>query len=142
MSSLYHTLYPTHYKLGTAAVLDLSAIPETEKACQVIKEWVRDSIYNLSPREEHFLTDIAELTTLAYEFNRTEAQLYIPTASCIADSRHRPHTLMRGIAGGGRYIVSDLIEAIDGTSDAAVSAGILFIQCVFRRMSLSPIGYL
>ena len=122
-------LFPAHYKLGAAPLLDLVSILEGDKAIQVIKEWVRDSIYNLLPQSEphHFLTDIAELTALAYAFDRAEAQQYISRARCIGDSRHQLRIHMRG-KEKDRYVVYDLIGLIDGSSENALSAGVLFLE--------------
>lgn len=129
---LYHTLYPAHYKLGAAPLLEFDTIPESDKAIQVIKDWVRDSIYHLSPwsDQEYFLTNVAELIALAYAFDRAEAQQYIPRARCIADRKQRLRELIRG-ADQERYIVHDLIEVIDGSSETAISAGVLFVQYAF-----------
>lgn len=136
LTTLYHTLFPIHHELGASSLLDLASIPESERAIQVTKDWIRDSIYNISPwkmeQREHFLSDIAELLTLAYTFDRTEAQQYVPRAKCIADNREWPPELMRGKKNFSRYIVHDLMHAADGSSDVAISAGVLFLHAVIE----------
>ncbi|GJE94213.1 hypothetical protein PsYK624_103810 [Phanerochaete sordida] len=140
LSSLYHTMYPSHPKLGVATSLKLGSIPEAEKAIQVIKDWIRDLLYNLSPwlcERRLFLTDVAELMALAFAFDRTAARDYIPRAPFFADRRRWPRDLMRG-KDNDRYIVHDLFVALSASDASSVAAGALFLQAVVEgRLSIN-----
>ena len=126
---LYHTLYPVHHKLGIATALRLDLIPEARDAIPILKDWIRDLLNRIRPRSDrrHFLTDVTELVTLAFAFDRAGAQFYVPRTPFMFDTTLRPFELMRG-KENDRYIVYDLIEALDGSNDTATSACILFLQ--------------
>lgn len=110
-------------------VLNLDGIPEADKAVQVIKEWIRDSLYSYSIFKEdrvegrHFLTVITELTMLAHMFDKADANDYIGRAPCIAIDK--PKGLIRA---GHQYVVHDLIQALDGSKENSASAGVLYLQ--------------
>lgn len=129
LSTLYHTLYPVHHQLGTPSPRTFQSIPEARQAIPVIKDWIRELLSGISPRldQRHFLTDVAELVALAYAFDRTGAEFYIPRAEFMTDARKRPVDLMRG-RQNERYIVHDLVEAMDGTTTSSISAGVLFLK--------------
>lgn len=132
LSSLYHTLYPPHPKLGVATSLNFASIPEADRAIQVIKDWIRDLLYNLSPwthDKRHFLSDAAELTALAYAFDRSGAKDYVPRAEFMVDPRRRLREHMRG-KENERYILQDLLAALDGSHPSSVAAGVLFLRYV------------
>lgn len=147
LSSLYHTLYPPHPKLGVATSLNLASIPEAVKAIQIAKDWIRHLLYIISPwtyERKHFLTDTTELIALAFAFDRHGAQEYIPRAGFFSDPRQWPADLMRG-RNKDRYILHDLYDSFKASESVSVAAGVVFLQSIVEKqlvMNLSVFCHL
>ena len=126
LSRLYEAYFPVHSKAGSAFDVDFTHIPEAEKSFQIVGEWIRDLL--LSQRFTYighwsFLTFIAELATLAFKFEKSNASHYLRQAPCVVEDRPEPFH-----REGGRYIVWDLLDFLGRTSATALSAGVGFIK--------------
>ncbi|KAI0079047.1 hypothetical protein K474DRAFT_723989 [Panus rudis PR-1116 ss-1] len=134
LTALHQALFPPHNMFGSIINLDTSRIPEYQKAVQIVKDWIKDILFNLRPNHERFLTALIEAATLAYAFDRAAAPEYISRVPCVGDVSKRPAELLRV---DGRYVVHDLLDALDGTTISSISAGFLALrhicehQCFF-----------
>jgi hypothetical protein len=106
--------------------LDLTAIPEADKALSVVKEWVFELFLSAKYARigrQDFLTFIIELATLALRLEKAGAQRYFNSSPCI--TMERPQEYIRN---GNMYIVDDLLHFLCRKNINAMSAGVVFIQ--------------
>ena len=120
-----------HQVLGSTALPQLFSFPEAQRGITVVRDWLRDAFYNLTPWDDnlyHFLGTVGELAALAFQLDKNTAQSYIERAPCVADNQQWPRKFMR--QQGTRYIVHDLLTCLDDTYKSGISAGVIFLRYV------------
>ncbi|KAJ7671947.1 hypothetical protein B0H17DRAFT_1208872 [Mycena rosella] len=127
ISRLYSALYPSFYRLGSAASLELSSIPEAEAGFQVVKEWVRAWAYdfNFMPPVK-FLSNLAQVSRLSFQLDRKDAMSYLTQS---------PFMLMKPAIytrPGHNYVVGEFLTSLDGKEQTCISAGVLFARHVIQ----------
>ncbi|KAK0232764.1 hypothetical protein IW262DRAFT_1259156 [Armillaria fumosa] len=135
---LCDALHPPHHMFGSISHLALSTIPEAPKGLNVVKDWVQTLVY----RQEFlpdmtFLTDVIRATTLAFMFDRSEADDYLKHAAYFS-MRTPPMYIRRG----GSSILPELLAAMSGTSTWSLTAGFVFVEHVIMRQLPINIGVL
>ncbi len=109
--------------LGSISDLALSTIPEAAKALNVVKDWVRTLVYGRAfLPHTNFLTDVMRATTLAFMFDRSQAD-YLRNAAYFS-IRTPPMYFRRG----GSPILPELLGAMSGTNTWSLSAGFAFVE--------------
>jgi len=124
LDRLYDAMSPSFYKLGTVA--NLSSTLWQDRGFAVVKEWIRNLLFELREDHErqHFLTTLLKATKLAFIIDSSEAPRYVYNARFI---RNSPHVAFIRPDGRG-YVVSDLVTAMHGTEPLSISAGILSLR--------------
>lgn len=120
---MYSALYPSFYRLGSAASLDLSSIPEAEAGFQAVKEGVRSWVYEFEfmPAMK-FLSNLAQVGRLSFQLDRANAMSY---------SIQSPFMLMQPSIykrAGSNYVVGEFLSSLDGREPSCISAGVLFVR--------------
>ncbi|KAJ7743864.1 hypothetical protein B0H16DRAFT_1889844 [Mycena metata] len=128
ISRLYSALYPSFYRLGSAASLDLSSIPEAEAGFQAVKEGVRSWVYEFEfmPAMK-FLSNLAQVGRLSFQLDRANAMSY---------SIKSPFMLMQPSIykrAGSNYVVGEFLSSLDGREPSCISAGVLFVRHVVQN---------
>ncbi|EIN13315.1 hypothetical protein PUNSTDRAFT_139896 [Punctularia strigosozonata HHB-11173 SS5] len=78
LERLYDSLFPPLPEMGSPANLSLSSIPQAKTTLPIVKEWIRESFYQVHRAPpDRILTQFMRLCSLAYEFDRAEAPTYI-----------------------------------------------------------------
>ncbi|KAK0245332.1 hypothetical protein EDD85DRAFT_895697 [Armillaria nabsnona] len=135
---LCDALHPPHHMFGSISHLALSTIPEAPKALNVVKEWVRTLIYRREFLPDMaFLTDVIRATTLAFMFDRSEADDYLKHAAYFS-MRTPPMYIRRG----GSSILPELLAAMSGTYTWSLTAGFVFVEHVIMRKLPINVGVL
>ncbi|KAJ7151710.1 hypothetical protein C8R46DRAFT_1357916 [Mycena filopes] len=128
LSRLYVVLHPAFYQLGSAANLDLRGIPEFPSGLQIVKEWVRGSVYTLGfIPDSDFLTRMVQLANLGFQFDGTHAMEYLTHGAFMMDPR-KPLKYRR--PPEGQYIVAEFLFSLQNHDDSCLSAGIYFLHRV------------
>ncbi|KAI0089815.1 hypothetical protein BDY19DRAFT_86920 [Irpex rosettiformis] len=130
LSRFYHVLFPVHVKAGSWLDLDTKLVPEAEKGLSLVREWLRDFLYNASFKEigrPQFLTNIASVMTLELFLEKDNAVSHFNRAACITSEK--PYIYLRN---KDRYIVQDLRDFLSYDGTVALSAGVLFVKSVFE----------
>ncbi|KAJ7451097.1 hypothetical protein FB451DRAFT_1566339 [Mycena latifolia] len=127
ISRLYSALYPSFYRLGSAASLDLSSIPEADVGFQVVKEWVRAWVYdfNFMPPVK-FLSNLAQVSRLSFQLDRKDAMSYLTQSPFV---RMKPSIYMRP---GNNYVVGEFLSSLEGKEPTCISAGVLFVRHIIH----------
>ncbi|KAK0456954.1 hypothetical protein EV421DRAFT_1755739, partial [Armillaria borealis] len=135
---LCEALHPLHHMFGSISHLALSTIPEAPKALNVVKDWVRTFIHRREFLPDMaFLTDVIRATTLAFMFDRSEADDYLKHAAYFS-LRTPPIYIRRG----GSSILPELLAAMSGTYTWSLTAGFVFVEHVIIRKLPINIGVL
>ncbi|KAK0506460.1 hypothetical protein EDD18DRAFT_1455776 [Armillaria luteobubalina] len=125
---LCNALHPPHHMFGSSSHLALSTVPEATKGLNIVKDWMRTFVY----RQEFlpdiaFLTDVIRTTTLAFMFDRSEADDYLKHAAYFS-MRTPPMYIRRG----GSSILPELLAAMSGTYTWSLTAGFVFVEQVLH----------
>ncbi|KAJ7715028.1 hypothetical protein DFH07DRAFT_762888, partial [Mycena maculata] len=140
ISRLYAELNPPSYQLGSAHNLDFRLIPEAEAALQIVKEWVKSSIYTVEfAPETDFLTRTVQLALMAFQFDAKHAMSYLTRAPFMVDPR-KPLKYQR--PPQGHYIVADFFSALEDKETWGLSAGIVFLQRIITSRLLIQVNVL
>ncbi|CAL1697343.1 unnamed protein product [Somion occarium] len=124
LTLLFQALYPPHYILGSLANLDKLRIPEFERGIQVVNNWIQDLFFTLSAQEnpQRFLTTVIQAASIAFVFQKPSAQEFLKRAPCVVNP---PESLKRDHE---RFVLHDLLEALDGSQVWSISAGTLGLR--------------
>ncbi|THH29325.1 hypothetical protein EUX98_g4866 [Antrodiella citrinella] len=140
LSKLYHALYPPHRRMGSIGILDLTLIPESDRAIPIVNEWVRDvlnTVHDGVPPPS-YLTTISEASHLAFAFDSSAAREYLPRTPFV--NMPPSHALL--LRENQYHVVHDLLQALDGSSPVSISAGILFFAHVCSQRLIIDISIL
>ncbi|KAF8588487.1 hypothetical protein K439DRAFT_1335105 [Ramaria rubella] len=128
---LFDAVFPTLYIFGNTSAILENSIPEYQRALCVLRHWIHERFNSLPPCEDRavlsdqkFLTDVVQTSTLAFTFDRTNALHYIRRAGCVHVVENIPPHLNRQ----GRYVVHDLLDFLQATSDVSAVAGACFVK--------------
>lgn len=131
LTHLYETFNPQSHVQGSIADLDLSMIPGAHESIGVMKHWVRDALYNLRANYDPsaFLTTVLKLTSLIFAFDQSSA------LKCIKQAYFNSHhaRVQEFMYLDGRYVLEDIVNLFDGAQQTCISAGLLFLKCVWSR---------
>lgn len=126
LDRFYEVLNPLFSSLGSQAILDLTRLPEAEKAFKVVKDWVRHLVYTGNPwTHQTFMTTFLRAGVLGFSLDSPNASEYMYHARCIT-SRSKPPPFL--VHAHGRNIVLALIDALHDTKPWSIQAGFLFVQ--------------
>ncbi|KAI6022560.1 hypothetical protein EDC04DRAFT_2606960 [Pisolithus marmoratus] len=126
IAHLYEAFFPPFRAQGSLADLDWSRIQGARDGIGVMRNWVRGAIYDLDPRySSDFLTDILRLIKLSSAFGESDA---LQNANSLR--RSRPGFLLRH---PDRYIVEDMIDSTQSSTDTSTAAGILGLHHIIRN---------
>lgn len=80
LAKLHEALFPYHHIAGSPSNLHRGRI--SSQAPQVVKDWVREMIYELNPLElgDRFFTFFLQAVSLAFLFDGSHSQDYIMSA--------------------------------------------------------------
>jgi hypothetical protein len=128
LNRLYETLLPPVPELGSIANLRLSCIPETRNGLQIVKDWIRETLYKLYPGPALFLSNFTKVFWLAVTFDGDGVRSYIQRVPGML--RALPGYLYRDDRAS---IIHDLVSCYDGPDGPAHMAN--FLQSVSPAVS-------
>ncbi|THU96851.1 hypothetical protein K435DRAFT_754482 [Dendrothele bispora CBS 962.96] len=132
---LYEVLFPPSHLMGNHMKLDLKPIPEAERACHVIRDWVRHLVYTLSFRPlPSFLSDLLRLTFLALFFDKYASRSYLHRGGYTRF--HHPHALLRN----GASVPHELVGMLEGLRGGSLVAGIFSLRHVITAQVPVDLG--
>jgi hypothetical protein len=132
LSRLYDALFPPFFSLGSPAGWDQHLLPETAKAIEIVREWLRELVYSIDPwtQRTKFLTFFLQANTLSRLFDKASFQDHINRARCMTTIR--PHAFIR--SAQGHYILSDCVDFTIGKSHIAVARGLMFAMYAISHL--------
>jgi hypothetical protein len=120
LSRLYESLFPPIPELGSIANLTSSFISETKIGLRVVKDWIRETLYNLHPGPLLFLSNFIKVFWLAVTFDGDGVRSYIQRVPGMR--RALPNYLYRDNRAS---IIYDLASFRDGPNGPAHMANFL-----------------
>ncbi|TBU53452.1 hypothetical protein BD310DRAFT_938092 [Dichomitus squalens] len=140
---LYEALYPVSDNIGSLHTLTLASIPELTTGRHIIAVWIQDSLNRFDHDKDPahiFLVNLMRTTRLAMLLDRRAAFSQLQRIPCaIRDREKRPQYLVRW---GDRYIVNDLIAAMQCGYPGALDRGVQFLNHVLYNRLQVDIGVL
>nr|GAT46622.1 predicted protein [Mycena chlorophos] len=125
LSRLYATLHPPYYRLGSAACLDFTLIPEAESGLQVARQWVRSWAYDCEFLPHHrFLSDLSQIARLGFQFDRRDAMSFLTQGQYM---RMQPARYRRSVEDDS-YIVSEFLRSLEAKTPACICAGVVALR--------------
>lgn len=110
-------------------MFDPTKIPEADMAIAVLRGWLRNLFYsfdgNARDQSGTFLLYMVEMVQLAFIFDKDAAQDYLQRMKCVTSP---PKWLLRNVQDNSSYVINDLIESLKGSSEHAISTGVLFLM--------------
>ncbi|THU96852.1 hypothetical protein K435DRAFT_965733 [Dendrothele bispora CBS 962.96] len=134
---LYEAMFPVSHVMGTFSNLNLQSIPEAEKACRIVCEWIRNGIYSLLfPFREDAgaLSQLMRLTFMALFLDK-DAGYHLGRAPFVY-MHPVPHYLDRH----GSSIAKELVAALEGSADNSLVMGILALNHIVKQKVAIDIG--
>ncbi|KAI6046365.1 hypothetical protein EDC04DRAFT_2598161 [Pisolithus marmoratus] len=126
IAHLYEAFFPPARAQGSLGNLDWSNVQRAPDGVRVMRNWLRNAIYSLEPRDSaNFLTDILRLIKLSSAFGESDA---LQHADCVR--RSRPKMLFRH---PDCYIVADMIDSAQSFTESSISAGVLGLRHIIRN---------
>jgi hypothetical protein len=127
LSRLYDALFPPFFSLGSPANWDQNLLPETSQAIDVVREWLRELVYTIDPRNQkmRFLTFSLQANTLSRLFDKTSFQTYIHRAQCMTG--FKPREFMRN---HNDYVLADCADFTIGKSHTGLAQGLMFAKYI------------
>jgi hypothetical protein len=123
LSKLYEALFPVHYQVGSPWTSQLAQSPETTEAIGVVKEWLRETLYDISPWtfQGPVVTAFMQAVTLAFLFDPKSAQEYLVRTQCITTLP--PKSFIRSRMGDSIFV--DILRAFEGFESSAALQSVL-----------------
>ncbi|KZT68439.1 hypothetical protein DAEQUDRAFT_671296 [Daedalea quercina L-15889] len=133
---LYEALNPPSFKMGTVYSLRPPTIPEYNDGLQIVRHWLFDWLYDITPYSEighlvrEFLTALLQTTSLGLTFDAGALQYHLPLVQSV--SVYRPtEALSRGEEKV--YIMQDLERYVRNEHQASLASGILFVNHILTK---------
>jgi hypothetical protein len=124
---LYQTLNPPVPALGSWAYVNPTALPESQRAFEILRSWCRDILASYSgKREEQELSRIYQVADLSFHLDRQTATSYVHTSELVQRLRHQD-VFQRG---GSIFTIPELLGALDASHPWCLWAGLLFVKFV------------
>ena len=130
INRLYETLNPPVYYIGTLANLDVTLIPEAQRAIEVVKGWSRDFLYSPHRWDPMLLTTVYQTTNLCFFLDKLNAHQYIHGAPVfnVFGSRQEYCRSLIGDNQTSAPVVLELARSLQGTDDVFIEAGVVFVK--------------
>jgi hypothetical protein len=127
LSKLYDSLFPPHYSLGSPSCWDRNLLPETQRAVEIVKDWLKELIFSIDPLSlqprARFLPYFIQAGALAKLFDEQSSHDYMYRARCMV-IRYRE--FMR--PPDGDYVLHDAVAPLIGQSNLSLARGMLFAK--------------
>lgn len=125
ISKLYEVFFPSFYALGSPSNWNISLVPETMKAVTIVKDWIRELLYNIDPTEHriHFLTFFLQATSLSLVLNGHEPLDYVFRARCM-----QPPIPYYLLFNPGEPALAYALRAIQNIEFHSITKGMLFLM--------------
>jgi hypothetical protein len=119
-------MFPPHFSFGSPGIWDRSLLPETSRAADIARHWLREFVNNLDPwaLKSRFLGLFMQANALAKILDEQAFTDYIGRARCMIYVR--PRELMRPPEGD--YVLNDCVAMTLGTDRSAAARGFLFAR--------------
>ncbi|KAH9931251.1 uncharacterized protein B0H18DRAFT_929734 [Fomitopsis serialis] len=134
LSQLYEALNPSFYKLGTVCSLRPLTIPEYNDAIQIVRKWVLDWLYDLSPYDKQqgltktFLTALMATISLGLTFGSGELRYHLSRVPFVTAYGCKALVRGNGNMKFNAYIAQDLERWVYNMHPASLASGILFVN--------------
>ncbi|TFK22052.1 hypothetical protein FA15DRAFT_758287 [Coprinopsis marcescibilis] len=131
LDRLYHTLNPSHYRLGSWSKVKMSEIPEGLSSSKVVATWCRQLLYGVpGPHQTLELTSIHQAAELCFHIDGQYAGSYVYHSSLAKALSSQPVFRRNGPHFTRVSVIPELFLSLSASRPWFIQAGVNFVRHV------------